>query len=359
LELENIINRFDGKIETYVQFTDSYRKFVVDLLDEYLSEVMSASNLYGTLEAYYINEHDFKADLQKIVLGLTKTINHYFQKSSIDGKALALLKEVINDTKLFSSHSIPIRTNQLFFRLRPVKEEDSQRIFSRKELFHIPFEDRGFASTNRYSLTGYPCLYLANSTFVAWEEMRKNSKKYACSLFVNQIPLRFVELDATPFNYRTYDNDNSKYDDLIDYALLFPIVAACSLKVREHQDNHKFKSEYVIPQLLLESLRGEFYGIRYRSTRIPDFTEQCWNFAIPPKDIMDSGYCITLKRMFSMSEVNVFDFADPLNVKTDSDRFENQDVYSVLIDENRVDFKDTIFAEIEHELNQTHKTIDF
>ena len=359
MELENIINRFDAKIETYGQFTDSYRKFVVDLLDEYLNEVMSTSNLYGTLEAYYVNEHDFKVDLQKIVLGLTKTINHYFQKSSIDGKALALLKEVINDTKLFSSHSIPIRTNQLFFRLRPVKEEDSQRIFSRKELFHIPFEDRGFASTNRYSLIGYPCLYLANSTFVAWEEMRKNSKKYACSLFVNQIPLRFVELDATPFNYRTYDNDNSKYDDLIDYALLFPLIVACSLKVREHQDNHKFKSEYVIPQLLLESLRGEFYGIRYRSTRIPDFTEQCWNFAIPPKDIMDSGYCITLKRMFLMSEVNVFDFADPLNIKTDSDRFENQDVYSVLIDKNRVDFKDTIFAEIEHELNQSHKTIDF
>jgi hypothetical protein len=358
LELENIINRFDARVESYASYAGSYRQFVVELLEDYLKEIQATSNLYGTLQAYCINENDLKEDLQKITEGLIQTINHYFQKSSIDGRALTLLNGVIKDTRLFSTHSIKIRANQLFFRLRSCSGSSE---YERKDLFHIAFENRGFASTNRYSLTGYPCLYLANSTFVAWEEMRKQSKEYACSMFVNQTPLHFVELDSTPFNYRSYDDDNTKYDDLIDYALLFPLIVACSLKVRTHQDssNHKFKPEYVIPQLLLESLREDFYGIRYRSTRIPDFTEEFWNFAIPPKHVTDTGYCVALKRMFSMSEVKVFDFSEPLSVKNGSERFKNQDVSSIVIDGNRVDFNETIFAEIEYELSVSSKMIDF
>ena len=42
-----------------------------------------------------------------------------------------------------------------------------------KELFHIPISKRGIVKTQRYSIPGYPCLYLGKSIYGCWEEMRR------------------------------------------------------------------------------------------------------------------------------------------------------------------------------------------
>lgn len=43
----------------------------------------------------------------------------------------------------------------------------------RKELFHIPFENRHLVGAMRFSVSGLPCLYLGSSIFVCWQEMGK------------------------------------------------------------------------------------------------------------------------------------------------------------------------------------------
>ena len=48
--------------------------------------------------------------------------------------------------------------------------KDSQPILSRRDLFHVPFQDRHKAATCRYSIAQLPCLYLGGSAYVCWEE---------------------------------------------------------------------------------------------------------------------------------------------------------------------------------------------
>ena len=45
------------------------------------------------------------------------------------------------------------------------------RKFFADEMFHIPFEKRTDIVNYRYSITGYPCLYIGNSILSCWEEM--------------------------------------------------------------------------------------------------------------------------------------------------------------------------------------------
>lgn len=40
-------------------------------------------------------------------------------------------------------------------------------------MFHIPFELRGKAATQRYSIPGLPSLYLGSSCYICWEELHR------------------------------------------------------------------------------------------------------------------------------------------------------------------------------------------
>jgi hypothetical protein len=361
LELENIINRFDAFITSYQSDSRSFQEYVLNTMDQYKQAIFTA-DLYGSeIKAFTIEEADLKIRINQICDGLTDTINHFFNVSRTDGVALKSLEKVIKDAKLFANHSLYFRTNELsLYRLRGHDNTKHAGFYERKELFHLPFEMANKASTMRYSLNGIPCLYVANSVYVAWEEMRKQPKEYAVSLFKNQSPLHFVELDSTPFYKRKYENSNDKYDDLIDYAMLFPIILCSALKIKNNDEQNPFKPEYVIPQLLLECSKTDFIGIRYISTRVDSQTEGIfWNYAIPVKTVSIMGYCERLKRVFSMSEVKIFNFYNPYDKSPFSSFKSNEDVLRVFEEGVHYDFCETIFSGIEYELHLLPQEIDF
>ena len=361
MELENIINRFDTFIPAYQSDSRSFQDYVLDIIGQYKQAIL-ANDLYGSeIKAFTIEEADLKIRVEQICDGLNNTVNHFFNISRVDGIALKNLTKVIKDAKLFANHSLHFRTNELsLYRLRGHDKTKHADSYERKEIFHLPFEMANKASTMRYSLNGVPCLYVANSVYVAWEEMRKERKEYAISLFKNQSPLHFVELDSTPFHKRKYENDNDKYDDLIDYAMLFPIILCSALKVKNDDEKNSFKPEYMIPQLLLECSKSNFIGIRYISTRVGERTEGTfWNYAIPVKMVYNEGYCERLKRIFSMSEVKIFDFYNPFNKGSFTLFRPNEDIVKVFESGIHYDFCETIFAGIEHELHLLTQDIDF
>lgn len=55
-----------------------------------------------------------------------------------------------------------------FFRARISKEP-----LTYKDMWHIPFKQRSKVSTERFSMPGIPCLYLATSSYGCWLEMNK------------------------------------------------------------------------------------------------------------------------------------------------------------------------------------------
>lgn len=89
--------------------------------------------------------------------------------------------------------------------------------------------------------------------------------------------------------------------------MTWPLIAACSIKVKNESDN--FKPEYIIPQLLLQWVRNndEIDGIRYKSNNISTdeyFTEgELYNVVLPVKENNSEGICNHLRNLFETSEV--------------------------------------------------------
>ncbi|WP_052675768.1 hypothetical protein [Paenibacillus sp. IHBB 10380] len=53
------------------------------------------------------------------------------------------------------------------------KRVGSNHSLTRQEMFHIPFELKGRAATQRYSIPGLPSLYLGSSCYICWEELHR------------------------------------------------------------------------------------------------------------------------------------------------------------------------------------------
>lgn len=133
-----------------------------------------------------------------------------------------------------------------------------------REMFHTPFELRGLIKTARFSVLGFPSLYLTKNLFTAWEETRRSNIEtlYASRLQLRQ-PISLVDLRLRR-NFA--DIEAGKKEVAVrQYLRTIPLIIACSLKVK--RDSDAFKPEYIIPQLILHAVIDEMirrYQLTYR-----------------------------------------------------------------------------------------------
>lgn len=345
-----IVNKYDKSILDYQSSSKNFLIFVTDVLERYLDDILSTHDLTNDISAYILqNEGEIKNRCKTIISGVIGSIRYYLEKSSIDGEAYRILKESLADSKLIQLLSndqnkiAPRKGN--FYRIRP----SNSTLFTQEELFHIPFEKRELASTQRFSQPGFTHLYLANSIYTAWKELG-NPDKISVIRFTNNFPIRFIDLDSTPFNLRKL-TEESKPQSLVDYALLFPIILTSSLRVKN--DSARFKVEYIIPQLLLECIRStnpDIFGVRYLSTRIDTqslMNTKFYNFVIPAREIRNTGHCSILKKAFSIS--SVLEIHEEIE-DTGTYHYNNGDIEEVSILGNITQYSSTNFSRIEGEL---------
>jgi hypothetical protein len=213
-------------------------------------------------------------------------------------------------------HSQKLDSNNIYYRMRSCKDE---YLFSKEELFHIPFDQRQKTSNQRYSLTGYPCLYLGRSIYVCWEEL--NRPRFDNANIVGVKNLR--ELQLLDLRMPTEIKDaNDLYR--------IPLIIACSINVQE--PNLPFKPEYVISQAILHAIINHnnkypssknLNGIMYYSTstnhnqKLFNDIELFENIVIPTvnntKDpeaekIYQNGFCPVL--------CNAFEITAPISFNT-------------------------------------------
>jgi hypothetical protein len=144
-----------------------------------------------------------------------------------------------------------------FYRAR---KPDSTRITDRKDMFHVPFESRENVTTQRFSVPGFPCLYLSNSPYVCWEELRKPpiDKMMVSRFKLENIRMKFLDLSLTPRALiRTLEHTTStqilfskkgekielppvgsldSWDKgTLNYVMRWPLIASCSLKVKRKE----------------------------------------------------------------------------------------------------------------------------
>ena len=133
-----------------------------------------------------------------------------------------------------------IQEDGSLYRIR-IGKNGYEEFTTNEEMSHIPFQFNHKVGNERYSMSGFPSLYLGSSVYVCWEEMRRPDIDYAnFALFKTANTVQVIDLS----NKEHYHFTNEKFADCL--------VLACSLPVQF--PDAPFKPEYIIPQMLLQSL---------------------------------------------------------------------------------------------------------
>ncbi len=251
---KNSIMTFPDIIKHLPPFGDRY-KSVEDVLSCYGGWITNDTEAQKCLTQENLEEID------KLIRAILKA-DRYFQTGQVSE-----CYKMIYDIIFSYSYAYPIMRNHkvdvdnYFYRMRQC---DNEYLFSKEELFHIPFQERRKTSNQRFSLTGYPCMYLGKSIYVCWEEL--NRPKFDNTNIVGLKTLRPIHL--LDLRMPTEIKDASDF-------YLIPLIIASSVKVQK--PNLPFKPEYVISQSILHAIISQnntapspnnLNGIIYYSSKI-------------------------------------------------------------------------------------------
>ena len=282
--------------------SDTYWEELNYVLDSFMSMIAQARFVGGYDDMYSI-PHD---KIHAITRNIKTCVGHYL-KGRIGSSFTSFYRgwnKLWEEDTPDPSKILELKKDIIFYKLR--KKEKT--LFSRKDFFHIPFEKRGIIGNNRFSISGYPCLYLGRSIYTCWEEIRQPQlAEISASAFKVEKDIKLLDLRLTP-----------KIDSLAkecSYLYLLPYILASS--IRTHNDNDVFKPEYIIPQLLLHSVikqnaHYDYDGVIFSSTRRNvKFSDKGMdlfdNVAIPVMSNRGNSYCKTLASYFTEVEPIYFE----------------------------------------------------
>jgi len=154
-----------------------------------------------------------------------------------------------------------------FFRVRPVEYESNNIQKNPDELFHIPLSKRANSNNERFSLAGFPSLYLSTMLPLAWQECGYPRKYYFSEFqyeksydptFENRLydkELRLLSLYSPDEINNWGISAKYKYFDLwlvvlTKYLKTYPLILACSFV--NQSGKVPYKQEYIIPQMLMQ-----------------------------------------------------------------------------------------------------------
>ena len=196
-----------------------FEEAISSLLDEYIRELF----LQNEKLSLGIGHSDrFGVDIGRVkeVSDLLKCcIREYHQ--GLPSMAFETMKRIMNSLMemplnvYLKSESLELlETTKLnLFRLRGT---DDAAKHMRKDLFHVPSRNRSMISTCRYSIAGYPSLYLTTSVELGKEEVGKNCTNLLVSRFKiaqpqQELSIRVLELGIRPQDF--YNNDRNERND--------------------------------------------------------------------------------------------------------------------------------------------------
>lgn len=310
------------------------------LFNYYMKKLENVTDENG----YYIshvraNRHDIK----RVCRLIKKAVEHYlngFPSKSYETFNRAMKILMVNPLKVYQKSAIE------HFEKSESRYDDELKLFrvtyvadnipyERKRVFHTPYNMRSKVSTCRYSIAGYPSLYLGTSLQLCCEEIHLNPyKNFAlASAFrlertteYTNTNIRVIELGVKPQDFlgleptneitrRTIHADLLKDENVKSaYLLWYPLIAACSF-IRTNK-NDPFAAEYIIPQLLMQWVRNEMsslpkdeydqlIGIRYFSCASIKSSNMGFNYVFPTSGQQKSAelpYCSVLAKTFQFTK---------------------------------------------------------
>ncbi|ECF1701469.1 hypothetical protein E1B77_11050 [Salmonella enterica subsp. enterica] len=305
---KNIIENFDenGDISEIILRNKSAIKFLCD-------------SLIDTVESFLIG------DIKCAYNIFDRCLDNDIIKNCIDG-----LSEKLSS---YSSKQKPL------YRMRI----SNSPLSFREEIFHIPFKKRYLVQTQRYSVSGLPCLYLGSSLFICWQEMNKPDfdKVYLSACY--PISHDFLILDLTYTLDEIRKSDSYLEDKLAEKAesiiTLWPLIIACSYT--KANLNAPFNPEYIIPNLLMQKISADSNmkqaGIAYLSTKNNGNSNRNlgFNIVLPPKinfsDMQQYDFCPNLSKKIKITTPVSWALLDTLTLP------ENEEKIKSSIEQNSIE----------------------
>ena len=311
------LNRGDKDIYTFLSdhFT-GFKKELNALLDQEIKNNTLENQIYDELRKRKEAVYSFST---AILDALSANQNgNILEAHQIFENKMNKIQNLIAVVNMKDSHP-----KSRYFRIRQDKGS------SRKELFHIPFNEVEKVKACRYNITGFPCLYLAGSPScshtglsLAWLESNSPSKFFWSEFeLVDDLQnIKLIDLTASPFSSadrpgrlyrRIIEKDPYVKQDIIKFISTYPLIAACSLAVKDK--DKPFSPEYVIPQMLLlwvHHNKSKYGGIKYFScSRYKEAQKyNAFNVVMPPDKFLPSEeHCPKLTREFKVSKPRFVD----------------------------------------------------
>lgn len=293
--------------------------------------------------------HDIRVDTEVVKRAcglLSKAVSHYL--NGFPSKAYSSFERSMN---IFMGRPLRIyqksvteqfedrrnyRNNDDSLKLFRVTSVSDNRPYGRERVFHTPYNLRSKVSTCRYSIAGYPSLYLGTSLALCCEEIHLNPHQdfALASIFklertveYSNTNIQVIELGVKPQDFLNIERYNERHERRINnsllenssvraaYLLWYPLIAACSYIRVSKKD--PFAAEYIIPQLLMQWVRCEIgsqpgiedeynqlIGIRYFSCASQKASEMGFNYVFPTSGKQkspDLPYCSVLAKSFYLS----------------------------------------------------------
>lgn len=235
-------------------------------------------------------------------------------------KAYELFKEAF---EYASGAKGPVKTVLPKEPLYRARVNSDNKDYENSEMFHIRFDLRSKVATQRYSFPGLPCLYLGASSYVCWLELNRPdfSQFQVAELFQrhNDKEYKIIDLCIHPLAFynellNREKNIKTEHEDLSldDYLVWWPVMAVCSVAVKNEDD--PFKPEYIFPQFVLqyflEDNIDDNVGIKYMSIKAGRISMKQYetdyrtytNYVIPVKSLTNNknGLCRVLTEQFEI-----------------------------------------------------------
>lgn len=313
LELFDILSTY-GKSEISFPFIHKDGEDYIDCIDRLFHVYQDAINKLDSndikilnacldgIPSYHkrIKQCDIVRDVNDIVHMLHDTIVNHFKGDPIPAYE-HFEKFFLKDNGYFIRFcpQIPDYPDFTLYRMRKGKYS------SPGELFHIPFEKRSKVSPERFSILGYPILYLGKSFYICWEELnRPDINNITVSLFKPKRHLNLVDL--------TFPVDVSCPWMAYSFFIFYPLIMASMVRVKNPDD--PFKPEYCIPQDFLTFIKHHgkvndtmIDGIMYMSSKVKEnatIDNSGFNNILLLTNNTDQkeGYCSDLANKLQMSE---------------------------------------------------------
>lgn len=234
-------------------------------------------------------------------------------------EATELAFSIFDDMRDYMPVGFDITKNR-YFRIRSWENDP---VNDREGLFHIPLSKRHLVKTERYSIPGHPCLYLATQAPLCWYECGKPLKFSIARFDVPQdvddnfklidFQQKLMPLKLAFITWLDNANGENEKDQIGDYLLkvlyTLPLRMACSVDVLHPMAS--FKEEYILPQLLTQWISKEdcFDGVKYESCKNDDevHIQGGYNVVFVTKQFDKDGYDIELRKRISVGEPKNFE----------------------------------------------------